>query len=115
MRLETFFDNFALLADAPNGVAKLRELILQLAFRGKVVPQLSDEGTGSSLVEKIQCVKSRLQREGELSKQNSLPSLDEDEKQHEIPTTWQWVRLGEIAAYDGSQKVAPKQIPDNAW
>jgi type I restriction enzyme S subunit len=36
MSLQTFFDNFALLADAPNGVAKLRELVLQLAMQGKL-------------------------------------------------------------------------------
>ena len=39
MRLETFFDHFELLPDAPNGVQKLRELILQLAVRGKLVTQ----------------------------------------------------------------------------
>lgn len=39
MRLETFFENFELLADAPNGVQKLRELILQLAVQGKLVSQ----------------------------------------------------------------------------
>ncbi len=31
MNPETFFDKFGLLADTPNGVQKLRELILQLA------------------------------------------------------------------------------------
>jgi len=39
MKPETFFDNFDALADAPNGVQKLRELILQLAVRGKLVAQ----------------------------------------------------------------------------
>ena len=38
MKPETFFDNFEVLAEAPNGVQKLRELILQLALRGKLVP-----------------------------------------------------------------------------
>ncbi|CAD6491846.1 MAG: Type I restriction modification DNA specificity domain protein [Candidatus Argoarchaeum ethanivorans] len=37
MNPETFFDNFGLLADTPNGVQKLRVLILQLAFKGKLV------------------------------------------------------------------------------
>ena len=39
MSLANFFDNFAQIADAPNGVAKLRELILQLAVQGKLVSQ----------------------------------------------------------------------------
>ncbi len=35
MKPDVFFKNFELLADAPNGVQKLRELILQLAVMGK--------------------------------------------------------------------------------
>ena len=38
MTSDTFFDNFAFLADAPNGVQKLREMILQLAVRGDLAP-----------------------------------------------------------------------------
>jgi type I restriction enzyme S subunit len=34
MKLETFFQNFELFADAPNAVAKVRELVLGLAFSG---------------------------------------------------------------------------------
>ena len=37
MTVETFFTNFGHLADVPNGVQKLRELILQLAVQGKLV------------------------------------------------------------------------------
>ena len=37
MNPETFFDNFGMLADTPNGVQKLRVLILQLAFKGKLI------------------------------------------------------------------------------
>ena len=37
----TFFKHFDTLADAPNAVAKLREMILQMAIRGKRVPQLN--------------------------------------------------------------------------
>ena len=39
MTAETFFANFGHLADAPNGVKKLRKLILQLAVQGELVPQ----------------------------------------------------------------------------
>ena len=43
MNLETFFNHFDVLAEAPNGVQKLRELILDLAVRGKLVPQHANE------------------------------------------------------------------------
>ena len=36
MKLETFFEKFDLFADAPNAVAKMRELVLQLAVQGKL-------------------------------------------------------------------------------
>ena len=36
MTVETFFDKFDLFADAPDAVAKLRELVLGLSIRGKL-------------------------------------------------------------------------------
>ena len=42
MDSKTFFDNFETIANAPGGVARLRELILDLAVLGKLVPQTSD-------------------------------------------------------------------------
>ena len=51
MSLQTFFDNFAHLTDAPNGVQKLRELILQLAAQGKLDTQNPDDKSASSLLE----------------------------------------------------------------
>ena len=43
MRLETFFEKFDKLADAPNAVAKMRELVLQLAVQGSLVPHSAAE------------------------------------------------------------------------
>ena len=38
MKLETFFEKFNLFADAPDAVAKMRGLVLHLAFAGKLLP-----------------------------------------------------------------------------
>ena len=38
MKLETFFEKFDQFADAPDAVAKMRELVLQLAVQGKARP-----------------------------------------------------------------------------
>ena len=53
MTPETFFEHFALLADAPNGVQKLRKMILQLAVQGKLVPQDPEDEPADVLLEKI--------------------------------------------------------------
>jgi type I restriction enzyme S subunit len=42
MRLETFFEKFELVADAPNAVGKMRELVLELAVQGKLVGSAED-------------------------------------------------------------------------
>ena len=39
MTSDTFIEHFATFAEAPNGVANLRELVLQLAVQGQLVPQ----------------------------------------------------------------------------
>lgn len=39
MKLETFFEKFELFVDAPNAVAKLQELVLELAIQGLLIEQ----------------------------------------------------------------------------
>ncbi|MCB9497384.1 MAG: restriction endonuclease subunit S [Fibrobacteria bacterium] len=66
MNLETFFEKFDLFADCPNAVQKMRELILELAVRGKLVEQDGDEW-----------------------------HFDES-KPFAIPRRWVWSSLGEV-------------------
>jgi type I restriction enzyme S subunit len=95
MTLETFFEQFELLADAPNGVQKLRELILQLAIQGKLVPQNSDEEPTSLLLDKIRSKQEQMVQDGKI-KRTSLPPISLDENPFELPPAWDWVRLGSI-------------------
>ena len=43
MRLRTFFEKFEIFANTPDAVTKMRELVLELAVQGSLVPQLADE------------------------------------------------------------------------
>jgi type I restriction enzyme S subunit len=74
----------------PYGIQKLRELILELAVRGKLVPQDPNDEPASVLLEKISEERARLIREGAIRKQKTLAELADDEKPYVLPATWSW-------------------------
>jgi type I restriction enzyme, S subunit len=97
MNLETFFKNFDLLADAPNSVQKLRELILQLAVMGKLVPQDENDEPASVLLEKITADKKLLVKEKKIETWKHSEAVHINEQQFSLPKGWEWVRLEQIA------------------
>mgnify|MGYP003602190727 CR=1 FL=1 len=90
-------DNLPLLAGAPNGIKKLRELILELAVRGKLVPQDPSDEPTSELLKRIAEEKARLVAEGKIKKQKPLAEIDEEKKPFELPVGWQWSSLAQVA------------------
>jgi type I restriction enzyme, S subunit len=78
------------------GVKKLRELILELAVRGLLVPQASNDETASELLKMIAAEKAKLLKEGKIKKEKPLPTVEDAEMPFDIPANWAWVRLGEI-------------------
>ena len=45
MNTQTLLENFSTLADAPGGIPRLRELILDLAVRGQLIPHTGEQDT----------------------------------------------------------------------
>lgn len=88
--------NMELLATAPGGVAKLRELILTLAVQGKLVPQDPADEPASVLLQKIRVEKDRLMAEGKIKRDKPLAEIAEEEKPFELPMGWEWVRLSAL-------------------
>jgi len=82
-----------------HGIKKLRELILELAVRGKLMPQDPTDEPACVLLEKIAKEKTRLVKEGKIKKQKKLPKINEDEEPFELPNGWQWVRLQDVSTY----------------
>jgi type I restriction enzyme S subunit len=95
MSLQSFFATFALLADAPNGASKLRELILQLAVEGKLVSQYPSDEPASKLLQKIKANKDKLAKEKRISKDVEEP-IFAHELPFAIPDSWHWIRLSQI-------------------
>ncbi|WP_272540069.1 restriction endonuclease subunit S [Providencia sp. PROV191] len=85
------------------GIKKLRELILELAVRGKLVPQDPNDEPASELLKRIAAEKAELVKQGKIKKQKPLPEINEDEKPFELPEGWGFMRMGHVG-HDWGQK-----------
>lgn len=97
-------EHLPLLASAPEGIKKLRGLILELAVRGKLVPQDPNDEPASELLKQIADEKSRLVAEGKLKKQKSLANFGADDFPFDLPCGWGWTRLGDITNFGITSK-----------
>jgi type I restriction enzyme, S subunit len=91
--LEQHFD---LAFAAPDGIKKLRGLILTLAMQGKLVPQDPNDEPASELLRSIESERNRLIKEGKYKKPLPLPEIEHDELPYQLPKSWKWVRLGHL-------------------
>ena len=89
-------EHLPLLASAPDGIQKLRGLILELAVRGKLVPQDPNDEPASELLKRIANERTRLEAEGTCRKSKPTPAVSNDEQPFTLPEGWVWIRLGQI-------------------
>ena len=92
MKLETFYEKFDQFAEAPDAVAKMRELVLQLAVQGKLVEQKPVEGDADALLKAIAAARKKNSR-GKPNEETEREDLEEVEGWHQVPASWRWVRL----------------------
>ncbi|HCE2907111.1 TPA: restriction endonuclease subunit S [Vibrio parahaemolyticus] len=78
------------------GVKKLRELILELAVRGQLVPQDPNDEPASVLLESIAEEKEQLVKEKKIRKEKNLPDISDVEKPFLLPIGWSWSFLGSV-------------------
>ncbi len=70
---------------APDGIKKLRELILTLAMQGKLVPQDPSDQPASELLKEIDAEKRRLVKAGKIREPKSLPKIKQEEVPYVLP------------------------------
>jgi type I restriction enzyme, S subunit len=100
---QSFFNNFAHLANVPNGVAQLRELILQLAIQGKLVAQDSRDEPSAELLKRIangnEQFKKRKRTESSFNRVIEAAALP-----FEIPARWRWTSLSNVGHEWGQKR-----------
>ena len=108
MNLETFLAKFDQFADAPDAVAKMRELVLQLAVTGKLVAQDKRDEPASSLLESTEAERAKLIAAKKIKSRPTSP-VEPDEQPFELPSSWAWARLSDVG-YELGQKVPDKRF-----
>lgn len=78
------------------GIRKLRELILELAVRGKLVPQDRNDEPAKLLLDRISRDKGRLSAEGKIGRAQPRGKIAAEENPFVIPGSWEWTRLGDL-------------------
>jgi type I restriction enzyme S subunit len=87
MTLETFFEKFEQFADAPDAVVKMRELVLELAVRGRLLSSYSPDSSDKS----------------------------DPASPFAIPQDWQWIALNKAADCRAAAKVDATSLNDSDW
>lgn len=97
------------------GVQKLRELILELAVRGKLVPKDSNDEPARILLEKIAEEKAQLVKEGIIKKQKTLSEIKADEFISHLPKGWALARLGQLFHIVYGKGLSSKELENEGY
>ena len=105
MNAEHLLTHFDRIADAPDAIPRLRRFILDLAVRGKLVPQDPNDEPASELLKRIAAEKARLAKLGQSKKQKVIPALAEEELPFTLPSNWKWSQIAEIGVLNPRNEV----------
>jgi type I restriction enzyme, S subunit len=115
MNNETLEKHFDLAFSAPNGVKKLRELILTFAMQGKLVPQDPNDQPASELLKEIKIARDKLAEEGKFNSLEEKPINQTNALPFQIPKNWVWCYLDDISAIarGGSPRPIKSHLTDD--
>ena len=110
MNADQLLANYERVAGAPNAVQRLRSFILDLAVRGKLVPQDPNDVPASELLKEIAAEKARLVKAGEIKNPKTVRTPLAEISPFTLPDNWRWSQVAEIGvlsprneAEDGAQ------------
>jgi type I restriction enzyme, S subunit len=112
MNRDLLLNHFDRISEAPDAIPRLRRFILDLAVRGKLVEQDSNEEPASELFERIQAEKARLAKEGKIRKQIAQPDIDPASSPFLLPKSWIWARLGDVIQLLSGQHLQPGEYSE---
>lgn len=86
-------------ADTSDAIPRIRQFILDLAVRGKLIKQDPNDEPATELLERIAAEKARLVKIKQIRKRKPLPEVDESP--FDLPASWRWTRMRQITSDRG--------------
>ena len=105
-----YFNHLPSLTTRFEHIQQLRQTILNLAVRGKLVPQAADDEPASELLKRIQAEKARLATVGRIKKDKIARVGLPEEPPHKLPLNWEWTRLQDM--FEISRGGSPRPAGD---
>lgn len=109
MDAQQFLAEFGHIANAQGGVAKLRELVLQLAIQGRLISRTETVASSQALLSEVRAIKSNLVAEKKLPREKPFHEISEREIAADSPQHWEWTRFGELWHLLSGRDLEPSQ------
>ncbi len=107
-----YFNHLPRLTTRPKHIQQLRQTILNLAVRGKLVPQDPKDEPAAKLIARIQTERVQRTKEGKMGREPKLPPIDEASTPFVLPHGWAWARFPELGTFGrGKSKHRPRNDP----
>jgi type I restriction enzyme S subunit len=113
MDARQFQVEFGHIANAPGGVARLRDLVLQLAVQGKLASPPTTSESPEELLHKVREIKSRLIADRQLPREKPYPKISERRVSSDSPQHWQWAYFGELWHLLSGRDLEPSEYNDS--
>ena len=104
--------NLAPLTTRLDQIKALRQTTLNLAVRGKLVPQDPEDEPAAELLKRIAADRVGLENSGTIKRAKPLPPVDTSDAPFTLPSGWAWARFPEIGQFGrGKSKHRPRNDP----
>ncbi|WP_373226324.1 restriction endonuclease subunit S [Enterobacter cloacae complex sp. ESBL7] len=113
MDAKQFLAEFGHIANAPGGIGKLRELILELAVQGKLIVYTESDVSSRVLLDEVRAIKAELVSCKKLPRQKPYPEVLRREIAVDAPSHWEWARFGELWQLLSGRDLVPSKYNDS--
>jgi type I restriction enzyme S subunit len=115
MNADRLLEHFERISDAADAVPRLRRFVLDLAVRGKLVVQDPANETADSILALVGDHGPTRQARERKAFVDSHSTDTHAGRPHDLPSTWKWVKLGDLFNYDAGIKREPRQLDPERW